>query len=459
MDRLYDRYVLSVILSFLTETEGTSLLICRKTWATRILPIFRLPQENKGNNQHPTKFRHWFIEYPVPDATTRLERLNTCKWRKKYKKMSPLQQQQYHNKSTKEMAKQEWISRHSKSTINNIHDEHVVSSPPLLQFWSPVLERSLQQQKSLFQPGITLLASYPRSGNTYVRSLLESITGFVTLSDTRADRPLSMALANHHGLVGEGRCGGPICKTHWPERMGCAPYKASRVILLVRNPYDAIDSYWHLNATNTHTQKVTPQVYQDHQALFQALTRNEMHVWSAFLDFYWQQRNNVPVLLVRYEDLMLHPQGELERILKFCTPHNWWHSQLQAVLATQHHQLGYQSVNAATSSVGRSLKSGIYQAKLLQELHEKMDVLDPNHWMDSLGYSQDCFPNNLTTGLPPLPQPKSVPPKTTLLPVNDSIAKELRPRDSPFGRNMRNWRRQHTKDDEEPFPTTTSSKQ
>ena len=37
------RYVLSVILSYLTEMEGTSLLITNKTWCRRILPLFQLP--------------------------------------------------------------------------------------------------------------------------------------------------------------------------------------------------------------------------------------------------------------------------------------------------------------------------------------------------------------------------------------------------------------------------------
>ena len=43
------RYILSVILSFLNENDGTSLLITNKTWTYRILPMFQLLR-NKHDN-------------------------------------------------------------------------------------------------------------------------------------------------------------------------------------------------------------------------------------------------------------------------------------------------------------------------------------------------------------------------------------------------------------------------
>ena len=45
--------------------------------------------------------------------------------------------------------------------------------------------------RDTFGEGVTLLASYPRSGNTLLRTLLERITSIVTGSDTRPDRTLS----------------------------------------------------------------------------------------------------------------------------------------------------------------------------------------------------------------------------------------------------------------------------
>lgn len=46
-----------------------------------------------------------------------------------------------------------------------------------------------------------------------------------------------------------------VVKTHYPERLGFRPFEAERVILLVRNPFDAIDSYFNMALTNTHDRR------------------------------------------------------------------------------------------------------------------------------------------------------------------------------------------------------------
>lgn len=46
-----------------------------------------------------------------------------------------------------------------------------------------------------------LLVSYPRSGNSLLRGIIETMTGVVTGSDTRPDRPLSRALLRCGFLV------------------------------------------------------------------------------------------------------------------------------------------------------------------------------------------------------------------------------------------------------------------
>ncbi|KAL3924973.1 MAG: hypothetical protein SGILL_000711 [Bacillariaceae sp.] len=384
----------------------------------------------------------------------------------------------------KALAMMEWKQSLFNKDVKHLDDDTLIpeipkDEPPLLQFWSKSVERSLltnhpEQLDRLFLPGTTVLASYPRSGNTLVRSLLESTTGFATSSDTRADRSLSIALADKHDLVGEGRVTDPICKTHWPERVGCTPYTAARIILLVRNPWDAIDSYWHLNLTNTHTEKATEQAYKDHQEFFQKLVRNELAVWLMFLEYYWKLIG-VPVLLVRYEDLILDRKKEVERMLNFCTPNDWWRPRLDASLGggaaakqsiknggLQH---GYQSSTSSlssssspTSSIGRSVLKRLYTPKLLQEMHDMSDFLDENGWLERLGYhiSRQGFPKNVHC-LPELPVKEDTNGENfetiASFPINEPFSHELRPRSSPYGRNMRQWRRQFTDDDRTPFPT------
>jgi hypothetical protein len=521
-DNRLGRHILSVILSFLEETEGCSLLICQKRWARQLLPIFRL----KSLLKFPmigVKHRHTFVVIPVQDASVRLERLNTKRLYKRQQKRSLL------NKTTEELAWQEWNE--------NTQTQRPASIPRLLRFLRPAdriattsktpsaAPVAVQGPVPVFAKGLTLLVSYPRSGNTLLRSLLEQVTGIVTGSDTRPDRTLSRALANAHGLVGEGVCSSTqtvFCKTHWPERIGCMRYTAERVIILVRNPFDAIDSYWNLNLTNTHTQKVSDQVYQDHYEFFENLVRNEFAIWRDFHQFWLSQSSKgIPLLVMRYEDLIGQPQIELARILKFSllpgandTNNNSdltarWKDRIEAattntcrgssygntriaITTTQGQSGSTTSNNSSTgggssstmSSIGRSLRR--YSTELLQELH---DLDTPAGLLSKFGYHvhQQGFPNNLInnctaideTNMPnrPLSENESkiksessttttskTAPLTTFcsetsspLVINNPQV-DIRPPNCLYGRKMRDWRRRHTKDDTEPFPTVQSKK-
>lgn len=93
-------------------------------------------------------------------------------------------------------------------------------------------------------------------------------------------------------------------------------------------------------------------------------------------------------------------------------------------------------------------------------------------WLQALGYHvyKQGFPNNLDN-LPPVPvldiginNNKSEGSGTSenendtscggSLAINvQDVSLELRPRDSPYGRNMRKWRRQRTANDTQPFRT------
>ena len=75
-------------------------------------------------------------------------------------------------------------------------------------------------EKEDLQDGV-VMSSYPRSGNTLLRSYLEKITGLVTGSDTDISHGLNKALLNA-GLQGEGLVDKRVwvIKTHYPERYG-----------------------------------------------------------------------------------------------------------------------------------------------------------------------------------------------------------------------------------------------
>ena len=81
---------------------------------------------------------------------------------------------------------------------------------------------------------VTLLASYPGSGNSWVRQLIETATGIYTGS-VYCD-PSYVA----SGMIGEGlRTGNVVVvKTHFSK------INSSKIIYIIRNPFDAIVAEW-----------------------------------------------------------------------------------------------------------------------------------------------------------------------------------------------------------------------
>lgn len=105
------------------------------------------------------------------------------------------------------------------------------------------------------------LMSYPRSGNSFLRSLLEKSTGYVTGSDSRPNRTLTSRLLRC-GFIGEGIIDDSveIVKSHYPERLGYVKFVTDCVVLLVRNPFESLESYFHMGMTNTHDKSLSVEV-------------------------------------------------------------------------------------------------------------------------------------------------------------------------------------------------------
>ena len=420
------RFALSVILSFLDENDGTCVLITNKT-LLRLLPVFRIPPhlikedaasvQTDINARRLKKLRHIYKPLPIQCASVLLDRLNAERLSKRMRR-SETKYPYLFNMTTEEIAWFEWIHERNQFVSYQEKDATYALAMQKISQHSPKLEllryRSPPpQSKSIYNfklsippnisnsilapkilPGATVLASYPRSGNTLLRTLLERTTGIITGSDTRPDRTLSKALSTIHSLVGEGitsHLKTPVIKTHFPERRGFMMYNASRIILLVRNPYDAIDSYWNMCCTNTHTESVSEEVYDRYRGKFRELAHAEMGTWSSFLK-YWllncnttliekdldreslsncNKKKNVgpPILLIRFEDLVQDTASIMERVIKFITVddpygtvdiHPFWKWRIHRALGLEHTNLTSTDKSVDTTNLG-SYKPRSYQ--------------------------------------------------------------------------------------------------
>ena len=437
------RYPLTVILSFLSETEGTCLLITKKRYAFSFLPMFRVKNDGFDGLKIKgiSKRRHRFVVCPAQDPSVLLDRLNT---RKLFQRRTRATRTRL---TTSELAREEW----------NQQPRHFPAQLQCLRF----LDKSTNVQ---FAEMIgTLLVSYPRSGNTLMRTLLEKVTGVVTGSDTRPDRFLSLELAERHNLVGEGVSHSSLVafvKTHWPERTGNRVFQGKRAILLVRNPYDAIDSYWNLNATKSHTQTVTDSVYARFQTKLERLARNEIGVWLQFQDF-WLRQAGIPVLLVRFEDLVRNPAEQLARTIRFASGVSelspFWKDRINYVVngSESIERMGsYQPRSNVGSGFGKSIRKGRYSDDIIDYMHSAAQQIPCTDYLTLLGYSvkEHHFPSDeslerfrhVSLQVTPVK-------KRDYLLVNQGIP--IRPETCEFGRLLTQWRHSVTDHDANPLPT------
>jgi len=164
------------------------------------------------------------------------------------------------------------------------------------------------------------LASYPRSGNSLLRSLIERLTGVYTGSDTDPLRPLNFALVEA-GMMGEGIVDERVfaVKTHFPERMGRCGFCAGKAILLIRNPFDAIVSYFNMILTQSHTQSILDEEFDKFRDIWMDFVGEEIEIWKQFHDHWLDKelRQRIPLCVVRYEDLIGHRHETLERVVDF----------------------------------------------------------------------------------------------------------------------------------------------
>lgn len=174
-----------------------------------------------------------------------------------------------------------------------------------------------------FLPGLSthekvLIVSYPRSGNSYFRQILETETGIITGSDSRSNRTLSSSLLQC-GFKGEGITDSSVwlVKSHYPERSGYIKFNIARVILLVRNPFDAIESYFNMGMTNTHDKHLSSQAFQDLAGIWKDFVANESKVWADFHEFWLRCRSSFPTTIIRYEDLLSCPETIIGNISDF----------------------------------------------------------------------------------------------------------------------------------------------
>jgi len=217
---------------------------------------------------------------------------------------------------------------------------------------------------SATQRAVAALASYPRSGNSLMRTMYEHTSLRVTGSDMQG------GLAKHD-LVGEMSVGCDkvqFVKTHFPERRGTPQFRCCRAVLLVRNPFDAIESFFNLMMTGTHTQNISQEIREKTTKYWEEFAVKEIRVWTNFHKYWLEQE--IPILLVRYEDLIREPAKVMSRVVQFVLEINdmgsFFGERIDRCIKEQQEIERLGSYKPRSGGIGKSL------AKYSPELIEKM---------------------------------------------------------------------------------------
>ncbi|KAH8388106.1 hypothetical protein KR093_011798 [Drosophila rubida] len=159
-------------------------------------------------------------------------------------------------------------------------------------------------------PMLTALASFPGSGNTWLRYLLQQATGILTGS-----------IYKDYGLLKTGFPAENVCnssvllvKTHEWGAKAWAPF--SKAILLVRDPEKAIIAEFN-RQSGGHIGFASPDRYKRTKGKYwQQFVSNKLKGWE-LMNLSWARNFTGSIKVVFYDDLVQHTERELRSILDF----------------------------------------------------------------------------------------------------------------------------------------------
>lgn len=180
---------------------------------------------------------------------------------------------------------------------------------------NPAINPAINQAQSK----IAWLASYPKSGNTWVRFLLYSVIHGPPAQSLDIAKKIPDI---HRPLSFDTPASGPmLCKTHY----ACSPQhpqiaNTARAVLIVRDPRDVLFSALNYRRLSGLTpQQMSDEVYAKRFIAaggdpdFKAMGFGS---WASHIES-WQDQAEFPVLTIKYEALKANPAAPLREITEF----------------------------------------------------------------------------------------------------------------------------------------------
>lgn len=193
-----------------------------------------------------------------------------------------------------------------------------------------IYDSSVIEHESLNIPYLQeriIMPSFYRCGNTLTREIIEGVTNVITGSDDNHLKVNYTALGNKEvpqaflNFKGNGvlQNNSWVYKTHYPARLGKCSYKFEKILLVVRNPFDALESMFNLFTTNSHTNSISDDMYTEYFDNWYKFVSSQINSYTNFY-YYWLNlafTNDIKIYIVKYEDLSNNQFEETVNIIKF----------------------------------------------------------------------------------------------------------------------------------------------
>ncbi|XP_071534692.1 sulfotransferase 1B1-like isoform X1 [Panulirus ornatus] len=174
--------------------------------------------------------------------------------------------------------------------------------------------------KFQFRPDDVIVASYPKTGTTWVQEIVYMLTHNFKKSDDSSEVLETRFPYLEYPYPGikslADRTGPRYIKTHLPITLLPPSFENSKakLIYITRNPRDTAVSYFHF------MQLLTQCDYQGTLSSFIKMFLSDTTMYSPFFDHvlgYWRAREDPKILFVTYEELHKDPAKIIKQIAEF----------------------------------------------------------------------------------------------------------------------------------------------
>ena len=161
-------------------------------------------------------------------------------------------------------------------------------------------------------------STFPRSGNSFLRKLLQLVTGLTTGSDMQIELNIDMQLNSNKG---EGICDSSVWvyKSHDPMWMPDGlMQKANKVLCCVRNPFDVMAScYTFYNLSGNQGGQMNEALDHYPDLWNECVMKYIENIENYHARMIESISKEAPVFFLRFEDLRTNPQKTLEEVFCF----------------------------------------------------------------------------------------------------------------------------------------------